>query len=477
MEKIQAFCIKNEMNINFRDFLLLEFDKYPDKNIVFNVLEPSLEYIDEIYDYFITNDIDIPFYCNLNKYLLVDIHKLSKYCFEYSDDNIFVKTIKNKFDVRFKDVICNYNMLLCCSHFTYETWDKNIIENIFEVDLKEFIAIMYKYADVSWWNYLNYVYPLADEYPVFKEHKYYNRIHFIRSLSCDEKIFNFIDHYINNENNRILSVNHIIIALYYNIFDPKKKINIDIRTYSNTDIINYVPSYLLEYFENEILTWNNLKKFLYQTHTYLNIVEMFNELEYINLYDIRYYENFDDKILTFSSDKFYYFINHKDNNYKINKCSLLGYLVDGVQYDSIHYVLFEQILKIHEDLRSIIHELYNVDIENIRIYYKHFNFEEYDPNTTLILNTYMSHMKYNNLSNLIYIIKNMLPIEKDFKNLLDQAYYTNYFDINTYKTMSNNYCLAYCFLRSDMLCEEDILSTDDHEYLLKLLIEEKNLQQ
>lgn len=476
MEKIINICITNHLTVNFKNFLLLEFDKYSDKNIVFSVLEPSLEYIDEIYDYLIINNIDIPKYCLMHKYNLANIHKLSKFCFEYSDDNVFVIKMKIQYEREFKKVEYDYNMLLCSLHFINDyNLDKDIVENVFGINYEEFIMAMYTNITISKYIYINYIYQYADKYPIFKDNDYYNYVCYVNSLTENHKIFNYIDNYINNDYDRILSVNHIIIALYYNIYDPKKKIRVDVRTYSNLDIINHIPLYLQGYFDNNIITWNNLKKFLLNSYEYLCVEEIFSELTYINSYDINYYHNYDDTELVVNADKCYYFINNESNNYKINKCSLLGYLINENTCDAkISKTLFEQILRIYDDLVPTINELYAVNIENIKIYYEEFNFEEYCPDTTLILNTPYSYIKYNNLSELINIIKKMVPINEDFKDLLDQAYHTNYFDVSKYKIIKNDYCLAHCFITENILQEDiTLLSVENKTYLLQFLIDQK----
>lgn len=295
-----------------------------------------------------------------------------------------------------------------------------------------------------------FFYPLANKYEILKENKYYDNFNYVYSLTTDNTIFRYIYEYkfLGEVRSNWYSVNHLVTALNYNIFESSKYVVIDTMTFTHINGDINIPLFLLNYFENDVLTWNNLKLYLKENYSYLNFSE-YNH-DYITRFEISLghfrYTQFD-----IIEDKYNYTIN---NNYVINKSSLLGYFIFEYQKfssDKISDIFFNKILKMCDDIIPVINKLYNTDINNIKIYYEHFNFDNYNPNITLILSVFDLHIytldSYNELIRLF--TKYCKPIDTELNTLLNNIYSFQNEDFENYKYIYNKNPIPRIFFETE----------------------------
>lgn len=484
MEKFCKLLVEKEININFNEFKILKLDKYLDKNDILKIIKCDSKYIDEIFIYFVEKEIDIPLYCLNNiRYVdtkIEDFYKLIQSCFNTFSNNKLTQYLDEFIDKSYKKnkyKITNYNQKIILHELTsYNNfyWNQEKVENYYNVNFEDLIMVFYEnnYDRVSYKTYYDFFYPLANKYEILKENKHYNNFNYVYGLTSNKRIFYYIYEYkFPYENKRSYSVNHLVTALNYNIFESSKYIIIDTKTFTHiNDDIN-VPIFLLNYFENNVLTWKNLKLFLEENYDYLNFCEYnYDYISYrINDGHFQYSQ------IDIIEDKYNYTI----NNYVINKSSLLGYFVfeHHKKSNNMLDIVFNKILKMHDDLIPVINKLYNTDINNIKIYYEHFNFENYDPNITLILSAFDLRVYGLDLrAELVRLFtKYCKPIDIELNTLLINIYSFQNEDIENYKYIYHKNPIPHIFLKTEMCYYIDNinkLTQNNCTYLIKLLIDE-----
>lgn len=125
MEKFCKLLIERGIKINFNEFVILQLDKYLDKNDIFKIIKCNSKYVDEIYIYFVDKEIDIPLYClnNIIKFdtKIEDFYKLIKICFESVSDNKLTQYLDEFIDINCKKnnyKITNYNQKIVLYELT-----------------------------------------------------------------------------------------------------------------------------------------------------------------------------------------------------------------------------------------------------------------------------------------------------------------------------------------------------------------------
>lgn len=452
------------------DAIVISLHKYVPNNLFNRIVidDKDLDNIEQFFEYIVELKYDITkiylkLRCNYNKFY----HAIKNY-FGIEKAVSFFETEYN--------IQINSILELAVINNASITWNIEEIIETYNINFEDFVLSSIRYSEyIVIQDNIEHVVGLLYIYPELEKTNLYYIINKtgVYDLTILKKLITY-------SVSCLITSDILVTALTYKIYDPKKYTYIT-ELSKKIKIPDVLYDELLPYSDNEYINATQLKQYLnaictnntliyyegtnFPSHSEYSICNTYGELQIINYFE----------------DNNYLYFTFEQTEYVVNKCSLVGFLLNDIKtHNYFPEILLTQLLNNIENIKLIVQEKYLNSIENIRIYNAHMNLENYNfESVTLLSKVKRWSGTLSTLEDIEKILNTLEPTPCYIKSFIETFYFSNTFDFDQYLEIISkagwfeigNFMLTLDILNDDRILPE--LSHDNEVHLRKLYIEDK----